>query len=971
MDDVKHLRNLNDAQLAAVTFVPTTPLQILAGPGSGKTKTLICRIAHLISHHKIHPSRIVAVTFTNKAANELRNRLDGLIGKAEASSVVLGTFHAICARLLRQHGSEINLPRNFSICDADEVKKIINGILKDMVAAAGLHGSNKRIEVRDSVAVEYISKAKSKGLSPDDLETKAQRDIASKESLPKGEADPQFMLQVSSIYAEYMKVCKNNNALDFDDLLTYGVKLLQTKPSCIDYEHVFVDEFQDTNTTQLQLMKHFAARHGNVSIVGDPDQSIYGWRSAEIENLTRMIKLFPGTKQVFLEDNYRSTGAILAASLAIISEDTTRPPKTLRTSHPYGVTVTIGNCADEHEEAVCIAEEIKRLKLISGGLLKWSDFAILLRFNALSRNLETALQKMGIPNRILSGQKFFERVEVKDLLAYLQLIDNPNFDPAALRVLNVPKRNIGNKSVEELRKRASKTGKPVMHTVEKIVDGRIPDISPPLRSKAREFIQTMRDLRQKAIKGISVASLIRELLMQLDYAEHLKKTQPDWESRWENVRELITFATESSTAQVSSQSNSVQDDDSSSTDAADVTRATTTASLLKEDKQAGLVDGDLWEDTSPLPGEDSSLSDELESTNPLRVFLETTSLSTDVVANDEDAENEKVIISTCHAAKGLEWPVVFIPSVERGTYPFYRSEDTEEERRLLYVACTRAQVLLYLTHAARRKLGGDSKEAELSEFLTVVMKKNKNLFTSNKPILGHKEFSLLSKVLGRPAPEATAVQQGVQEYYKVQATSTAPAANTGGVLPQPAPNGYSQGQSTNRTFKFKNMSTEQTQHSQGAMPAVFTTARSVVGSLPPVQITPSNKVSKPIAAPSTQTLQTMWATTSTTVSRVNPTIGSGYTPGNASVASVSSHHQIRAGTAASARPSHAAVASSQPIQAPRGQFSFSSAASSLSQPSTSSSTSQTASSSEPPAKVAGTKRRLGMSARGPEFPRKK
>lgn len=246
------------------------------------------------------------MTFTNKAANELRIRLENLIGKVDASLVTLGTltdreherrltralgtFHAICGRLLRQHGSAIKLPHNFSICDYDESsvshssmhtapsyqihsKKIINGILRDMVINLGLHGSGPRIDVRDSVALDLISKAKSKGLSPDDLEAKANRDIASTDPLPKGEADPHFMLQVCSVYTEYVKACKKNNALDFDDLLLFGVKLLKEKPSCIDYEHVFVDEFQDTNITQLQLMTHFAARHGNVSVVGDPDQS--------------------------------------------------------------------------------------------------------------------------------------------------------------------------------------------------------------------------------------------------------------------------------------------------------------------------------------------------------------------------------------------------------------------------------------------------------------------------------------------------------------------------------------------------------------------------------------------------------------------------------------------------------------------------------------------------------------------------
>ncbi|KAG8813457.1 hypothetical protein FRC19_002409 [Serendipita sp. 401] len=493
----KHLRNLSDAQYAAVTHDPNVPLQILAGPGSGKTRTLTYRIAHLIDIHGVPPSRIVAVTFTNKAASELRVRLDALIGQASSSSLILGTFHSICGRLLRKYGSAIQIPTNFSICDADESKKIINRILKDIVATSGSHASgNQKSELKDSIALELISKAKAKGLNPEELEAKVRRDIQANVTVPKGETNPHVMLQLVPVYSQYIDECKRHNALDFDDLLAYGVKLLKARPDCVDCQHVFVDEFQDTNTVQFELMAKLAGKNGNVSIVGDPDQSIYGWRSAEIENLRRMITIFPLTKQIFLEDNYRSTGAILAASIAIISEDSNRPPKTLRTSHPFGYVPTLGGCADEREEAACIADEIKRLKTLSGGMLKWSDFAVLLRFNALSRNLEQALQKEGIPSRVLAGQKFFDRVEVKDLLAYLQLIDNPEFDPAVLRIINVPKRNIGNKSIEELQKRARHKKEPMMRIVERIVDGRIPDISPPLQSKVKGFVHSLRKLRK-------------------------------------------------------------------------------------------------------------------------------------------------------------------------------------------------------------------------------------------------------------------------------------------------------------------------------------------------------------------------------------------------------------------------------------------------------------------------------------------
>ncbi|KAG8809675.1 hypothetical protein FRC17_003295, partial [Serendipita sp. 399] len=276
-----HLRSLNDAQYSAVTHDPSVPLQILAGPGSGKTRTLTYRIAHIIDVHGIPPSNIVAVTFTNKAANELRVRLDALIGRTASSSLILGTFHSICGRLLRKHGAAIQVPTNFSICDADESQKIINGILKNIVASSGAHASgSQKLELKDKLALELISKAKAKGLDPEQLEAKVRRDIKANVTVPKGEVSPQLMLQLLPVYSEYIEECKRHNALDFDDLLAYGVKLLKSRPDCVDCRHVFVDEFQDTNTIQFELMAQLAGRKGNVSVVGDPDQSIYGWRSA-------------------------------------------------------------------------------------------------------------------------------------------------------------------------------------------------------------------------------------------------------------------------------------------------------------------------------------------------------------------------------------------------------------------------------------------------------------------------------------------------------------------------------------------------------------------------------------------------------------------------------------------------------------------------------------------------------------------
>ncbi|KAJ7477279.1 P-loop containing nucleoside triphosphate hydrolase protein [Mycena galericulata] len=676
-------------KFTAVLHDPVVPLQILAGPGSGKTKVLTSRIAYLILHHMLPPSSICAVTFTNKAANEMRERLGKLIGKQKTSEVRMGTFHALCALFLRKFSKVVGIEGNFTVCDADESKKIISGLLKPFKDFL----SSKDITLKDGTVLSLISKAKSKGLS-------AKEFIAehSKVSNERHSSDfPQDDIQriVGNIYRDYEKSLRRSNSLDFDDLLLYGVRLFAEHPPATNWcRHVLVDEFQDTNVTQYELMRAIAApTQGCVTIVGDPDQSIYGWRSAEVGNLAKMRKDFVGSKQILLEENYRSTASILKASLAIVSQDKSRIPKTLLTSHPSGTVPVLRSFPSEQAEANFIAVEIKRVVASMGGVLRWGDFAILLRFSALSRAIESALQKEAIPSVVLGGHKFFERLEIKDLLAYLQLVDNPEFIPALTRAINVPGRGIGEKSVAALIARADKTKKSPLEVIELIYDAKQPDIKPAVKPKLGPFVKTVRTLRKLATEvklallcekyahaeqGTSPADLIRRLLDLIEYEDHLKKTQPEWESRWENVQELITFASD--------------------------------------------FEYDVNEPpySSPPPGYDPQSN----SDTPLRLFLQASMLSSEGDNQSEEDSKEKVTISTCHAAKGLEWPVVIIPAVEQGTFPFYRTDDISEERRLLYVACTRAQSLLYLSHVSKRKVGGETKTKEISEFVATATKEN-------------------------------------------------------------------------------------------------------------------------------------------------------------------------------------------------------------------------------------------------------
>ncbi|KZT51747.1 P-loop containing nucleoside triphosphate hydrolase protein [Calocera cornea HHB12733] len=746
---IDYLSSLNDAQRRAVEHPPNSALQILAGPGSGKTRVLTSRVAHFILHHRILPQHICCVTFTNKAANEMRERLVKLVGPENTGRLVMGTFHALCAKYLRKYGQVIGLESNFSIVDTDAGKRLISNVLRNMQPQ--MMAAN--FQIKESEALSRISSLKAKGIDP---ESARMTGLATTDRWKD-----RWKVLMADIYAGYQDELKNSNSLDFDDLLVYGVSLFKAAPGILNsIKHILVDEFQDTNTMQYQLMMNFARASDAVSVVGDPDQSIYGWRAADVGNLDKMCKEFADTTQILLEENYRSTASILACSLAIVSQDDNRIDKGLRTSHPKGTLPVNRSFPDDRTESEFIATEVKRLIAYSGGMLTYNDVAVLLRYNALSRQVELALQKQGIPSRVLAGQKFFDRLEVKDLLAYLQLVDNPKYVPGFIRVINVPKRSIGDRSVEEIMKRAKQKGVSPMEVVEKIADGRWPDIKPSIKSKLREFVNVIQTLRKLACQKTPVADLLERLLELTKYEAYLTRTHQDAEMRWENVRELI---------------NSASQVDSEKAVAFGSPDLGSEKAVKDEVLDFGL---DYYGEGSghvavsgiheSVADEEEDLLDEFDmrtimAETPLRRFLESSMLATDTEVEDSDSR-EKVTIATCHAAKGLEWPVVFVPACEDGVFPFYRSDDKDEERRLLYVACTRAQVFLYLTHTQKRMVQGKSKEAEHSEYLTNAIKSNRNLFTAGQPTITYEDCKTISKIVNRMLPDRPVVEAKVAEY---------------------------------------------------------------------------------------------------------------------------------------------------------------------------------------------------------------
>jgi len=628
---------LNPAQREAVEH-PGGPLLVLAGAGSGKTRVLTARIAHLITTLHVAPQRIFAVTFTNKAAGEMRSRIGQLLG-ADPRGLWIGTFHSLSARLLRREAPLLGFGSNFTIYDSDDSEALVKRLLEARQLSTKVYSPRSVHGV--------ISSAKNRMLTPEEL---------------GAQQDTPLINVAAEISAALGPALKQANAMDFDDLLLHPLTLFREHPERLAYwqdrfQHVLVDEFQDTNAAQYLLVRHLAKQHGNLCVVGDDDQAIYGWRGADVRHMLTFQNDFPGTKLVRLEQNYRSTQIILDAANGIIAENSARLGKTLFTEKKGGDPVTLLSSADERDEAEWLANEFARRA--ADGDLAYEGMAILYRTNSQSRPLEEAFRFRGIPYRLIGAISFYERREVKDLLAYLRLIANPADDEAFLRVVNVPRRGIGDASLALLGGAAAAWQKPMLEAARRA--GSVNDLRPNVR-EALAGVAALIDRLREAVGQADPATALETILATTGYEQYLADEGAEGLERVENVRELVAGAA----------------------------------------AWAEVQDPDAAEGTG----------------TPVERYLTQAALITPV---DEDKNEPGVTLLTAHMAKGLEWPIVALAGLEDGLFPLGRSTEqpggVEEERRLCYVGLTRAREKLYLSWARTRYRNGRLELAEPSRFL--------------------------------------------------------------------------------------------------------------------------------------------------------------------------------------------------------------------------------------------------------------
>ena len=625
------LKDLNPAQAEAVQTT-SGPLLILAGAGSGKTKTLTHRIAYLISKEAIWPNEILAVTFTNKAAREMRERLGHLLGQDGSVRNFMpwmGTFHGICVKLLRMDGDKIGISSNYVIYDEDDRQGLIKQAMKQLSIA------DKQIKPR--AVSSAISNAKNELLDPESF--------AASSNYP-------FQQSVAKIYALYEKLKKEAGALDFDDLLLETVRLFQEVPEVrkkwrANFKHILIDEYQDTNAAQYAIVKSLVGETRNICVVGDDWQSIYSWRGADFTNILNFERDFPGAKIIKLEQNYRSTGAILEAAHNVITKNVQRTDKKLWTAAPEGAPVQVHPVYDESEEAYTVANRISAQTAIRAR--KYGDYAILYRTNAQSYSLERALLQQHIPYQIIGGVRFYDRKEIKDVIAYLRLLYQPNDRMSFSRVVNIPARGIGATSLEKFMAWQSETGMDIISALVNVEQ--TSSLTGRAKTALAQFGELLRTLQAKQQADMTPSDIIETLIAKTGYRDYLLDGTPQAEEREANIGSLISDAAAFAT----------------------------------------------------LPD-----------------FLEEVALMSSV---DTGSTEQKVTLMTIHAAKGLEFPVVFMVGMEEGIFPNSRIYEAgpgelEEERRLCYVGMTRAREELHLTYAQSRLQFGQRGYNQPSRFLT-------------------------------------------------------------------------------------------------------------------------------------------------------------------------------------------------------------------------------------------------------------
>jgi DNA helicase-2/ATP-dependent DNA helicase PcrA len=656
VDIYDSISKLNPEQKKAVEAV-AGPLLIMAGAGSGKTRVLTHRIAYLVATGKAAPWSILAITFTNKAAREMQERVEHLVG-ASARDIWVSTFHSMCVRILRRDISRIGYTNNFTILDSTDQLSVIRACMKE------LNVDTKKFEPKGIQAA--ISGAKNELISPEQFESKIGDYIQG---------------ITAKVYKLYQRKLKNNNSLDFDDLIMTTIQLFKEEPEVLEhYQHKFqyihVDEYQDTNRAQYMLCRMIAERHHRICVVGDGDQSIYGWRGADITNILNFEKDYPEAVTILLEQNYRSTSNILNAANKVIANNTGRKPKNLWTSKDEGPKIQLYQADSEHEEGYYITSEIKK-GIMSGK--KYADHAILYRANAQSRVIEEILIKSEIPYKIFGGIKFYDRKEIKDILAYLRLISNPNDDISLIRIINVPKRAIGDTTVDKLTQMAIQKDQSIFELLLDHLDEL--EVSARTRKALSDFGDMISNL-YRMVEYISVTELTEQVLELTQYRAELQREGTlESKSRLENIDEFMSVTLE-------------------------------------------------FENRN----EDKSL---LSFLTDLALIADIDLMGKDPV---EPVDNNAVVLMTLHSAKGLEFPVVFIAGLEEGIFPHSRTlmdnEEMEEERRLAYVGITRAEEQLFLTCSRMRTLFGKTNSNAPSRFLMEIPDEFKESSTRAKESYG-------------------------------------------------------------------------------------------------------------------------------------------------------------------------------------------------------------------------------------------
>ncbi len=671
----RDFKNMNEKQRQAI-FQVKGPVLILAGAGSGKTTVIVNRIANIVKYGNAYESKqvdfepsqrdienmkryldgdesvlfdiedllsveparpwqILAITFTNKAANELKERLEKMLGEKDAADIWASTFHSSCVRILRRDGEVLGYTKSFTIYDSDDSKRLVKECQRQLGISEG-NLSYKTI-------INEISNAKDCMVSPDQYAEDATKSKDARKS------------QIAKVYSMYQSELKKSDAMDFDDIIYNTVRLLDQNPEIREYyqrkfRYIMVDEYQDTNHAQYRLTELLAAGHRNICVVGDDDQSIYRFRGATIENILSFEHRYAESSIIRLEQNYRSTQTILDVANEVISNNKKRKGKNLWTANGGGDKVVINNAYDEGEEARFITDTIE--ENVSSGKFNFSDHAVLYRMNAQSNSIERTLVKAGIPYRIIGGHRFYERAEIRDAIAYLTVVNNPDDNMRLRRIINIPKRGIGDTTVNKAAEIATGLGITMFEVF------RHADEYESLRRSAKklaEFCDLIDELRTY-VDNLRLDELFNKILDKTQYLSHLRLDKEKGSERIENITELIS-------------------------------------NLLKYETE----------------NEEATLSG----------FLEEVALMTDI--DNYNSQTDAVVLMTIHSAKGLEFPVVFIPGMEEGIFPgvqsMYTNEDIEEERRLAYVGITRAKKNLYLSHASMRMLFGTTSRNLPSRFI--------------------------------------------------------------------------------------------------------------------------------------------------------------------------------------------------------------------------------------------------------------